>query len=437
MFGILQVFKYLTILILSILLGGGSYLGAVTFIKATTENSQSKIPDNSLTGEMELFAVTEKPIDLGFDERGFLYILNQSGTIMKCIDQDSQAQQMSKFYEMGGGNFLPNQGCSTFALHPDYLIKHTPGYGKIYISASEVAGSGNVFETIETEHHQEVIYELTNLDPNSEVFSGEKREVMRISAERADHNVFTDLTFDNVGHLYVGISDTSAQSRAIDLGSIYGKVLRVDPTKNIKKGLAYSIPERNPFYYVTSSLKEIWAYGLRQPHAIYFDPFNRSICISDTGVEGFEEINFSTTGAEFFGWNIAEGSFFVPTVTRQNVSEGIIKPQIEYSRNDEIGRNVGGFIYRGEQFPHLDGKSIFADETGQLLLSDTSAITKANEISILLESPVSGSFKVNGLKQGPSGELFLLCDSGEIYELKKYNPYKKFQRGSMMASVMW
>ena len=427
--GAISKFNCLAIFLCSMLMGGVSYLGAVTLIHNSGPLSVPSLfsDKKALTGEMELFAVTKKPVDLSFDKNGTIYLLDHSGQIIRCTtNEESDTQQLSKFFDVGTRS-------SALAFHPDYLIQYTPGYGKIYISCAEVAGTGTAFEPLKNEQHQEVIYELSNLDPEGIAFAGDIREVLRVSAEQSHDRVITDLTFDNVGHLYIGITDTVSESRAADLGSIYGKVLRIDPTEDKENGGAYSIPDRNPFFYVSSSLKELWSYGLRDPHSICHDPFQGTICISDTGEEMFEEINFSQGGAEFFGWNIAEGSFFVPAIEGQPVSEGVITPKVEYSRHNGLGRNVGGIIYRGERFPHLDGKSIFADESGRLMISDAGLNKHASKISLLLEG--LDGVKVNSLKQGPSGEMFLLCDSGEIYELTKHNPYKKFSRGSMLAMI--
>lgn len=438
------MFRYALVFIASMVVGAAVYLGAVG-INHNFGNKEKVqmigdllMREDSLAGELNLFAVTEKPVDLGFDSRGFFYFLNQNGEIIQCIrSEETETQLMTKFYRMQNSKFLEDKGCSAIAFHPDYLVHGTQGYGKFYLACAEKKDSGLSFEEVENETHQEVIYELTNTNMEAERFSGPKREVMRLSVVKgARESILTDLTFDQRGFLYIGVTDTPDKSRAADVGSLYGKVLRIDPLEDAINEEPYTIPRSNPFYYVKDSLPELWSYGLHNPHTINHDSFHNWICISDTGKEMYEEINLSNAGAEFFGWDLAEGSFFTPASNRQPVTEGVTTPQVEYSRETVLGRNIGGIIYRGERFPQLDGKTIFADEDGRLMTAQMTPGKKVRHINLLIKSSEGGRVKAKSLKEGPSGEMYMLCDTGEIYELQKSNPYKSWRRGAMMACVL-
>jgi hypothetical protein len=438
----------------SIIFGGVAYLAANLAADLATDlaivfNISGKGDDNPIgnvqltntkfDGAFKLYAVTEKPVDLGYDENGSLYFLSQTGEIVKSTFDLGNRRQLCKFFNVASQNFLEEAGCSAIAFHPDFANQHTRGYGKFFVSVAEKIGAGQSFEDVDIEHHQEVIYEFTSSDHYSNEFTGKRREVLRLSGlPNIKGSVITDLTFDHRGLLYIGVADSfeTDKSKASDLESVYGKVLRIDPLFDVERNTPYRVPRSNPFYLVKNSLSELWSYGLRNPHTVTYDPFREWVCISDTGKDLLEEFNVSHFGAEFFGWNLSEGSYFYPPSQKHAVSEEITSPQIEYARGGSVGRNVGGMIYRGERFPFLDGKAIFADETGQLLVGEVTPNRNTRKLDVL---KANGEIKgaVKSMKVGPSGELFVFCEDGKIFELEKARPMMRhyYTRRPMVAMV--
>ena len=399
-------------------------LGASLFTRALVDPNLSlqigsiELEPTGFDGELKLYAVAHQPVDLGFDGSGALYLLNQTGSIVK---KGINQAEHSKFHQVERPNFIPAAGCSAVAFHPDFLNKKNRGFGKFYLALAEKKGSGKTAFRCEEPDHQEVVVEFTTRDPLASRFEGSIREVLRIDVPaKLDGNALTDLTFDHRGLLYIGIADSLApeKSSASNLESIHGKVLRINPLEDNQKKRPYGVPRSNPFFLVSNSLPELWSYGLRKPHSVSYDPFREWICISDTGQDLLEEINVSAFGAEFFGWNLSEGSYFYPLSDIHATGEGIVSPQIEYARGRGVGKNVGSVIYRGERFPYLDGKAVFADETGRLLAATVEPDKTTNKLHILKPGgDLTGN--VISLKEGPSGELFFFCDTGEIFELSK------------------
>jgi putative heme-binding domain-containing protein len=99
------------------------------------------------------------------------------------------------------------------------------------------------------------------------------------------------------GKLYVALGDQTAGKPAQDLGTLQGKMLRLD-----RDG---SIPLDNPF---ASSLRgkprAIWALGLRNPFTFAVQPETGRIFINDVGGVA-EEINEGFAGANY-GWPAVE-----------------------------------------------------------------------------------------------------------------------------------
>lgn len=438
----------IAIFLLSVLFGAVLHTGINVYDALATVNETPEpvigdvvINDAKFDGEFKLFAVTENPVDLGFDKDGTIYFLGETGAIVKSTFDEEKRRQLSSFYTIETANFLPGTGCSAIAFHPDFSTKHSRGYGKFFVALAESKGSGAAFEKVDGEKHQEVIYEFTATDHLSGDFTGSNREVIRISGlPDVEGNVIKDLTFDHRGLLYVGICDSpeTQNSKASNLQSVYGKVLRIDPLRDETLSRPYRIPGSNPFFLVKNSLSELWSYGLRDPHTVSYDPFREWVCISDTGQDMLEEINVSHFGAEFFGWNLSEGSFFYPPAGKHVVGDEISSPQIEYARSSIVGRNVGGVIYRGERFPYLDGKAIFVDEGGQLLTAEVAPEKHTKKLNILKPfGEIKG--EVKSMKSGPDGELFVLCENGKIFELSKTRPMLRHQRrhSAMLAKLSW
>ena len=81
-----------------------------------------------------------------------------------------------------------------------------------------------------------------------------------------------------------------ARGNAQNLGSLLGKILRIDPRPS--GGRAYSVPRSNPFVGRSGARGEIYAYGLRNPWRFSFDRRTGDLSIGDVGQGDVEEIDF-------------------------------------------------------------------------------------------------------------------------------------------------
>lgn len=385
-------------------------------------------------GELHLVAVANDPVDLSFTKGRTVYLLNRDGTVMEKALSDRDCRKLTLFRDVRTEPFLEEYGCSAIAFHPDFSREETAGFGKFYVAlAEEKEGDASTFDDLEKASHQEVIYEMTR---QSHL---EHREVLRIDVPGGTRSpLITDLSFDRHGHLYIGVSDLIGcrNSRATDISSIYGKVLRVDPLPDAERQSPYRIPESNPFVFLENSYHEIWSYGLRQPHSVSYDPFRDCVCISDTGADSFEELNISNLGAEFFGWNLAEGSFLYPPEELRSAGVEVDLPSVEYARSVRLGKIVGGLIYRGQRFPHLEGKLVFAEESGMLLSASIKRNEPTSRMEVLLSREKTGR-PARRMVSGPGGEVFLFGEDGRVFELNKSRPIVEsdYRKGAMVACL--
>jgi len=161
-------------------------------------------------------------------------------------------------------------------------------------------------------------------------------------------------------------SSASRIERGIDaqnLGSLYGKLLRVD----VDTGDPYVIPPSNPFADQPGARPEIWAYGLRNPWRFSFDRLTGDLWIGDVhqvdeGSQSREVVDFqpaSSAGGENYGFPIQE-AFHCSGADPACRPPGVTLPIIGYEHNMNCSV-TGGYVYRGPTATNLVGTYLFGD----------------------------------------------------------------------------
>jgi len=166
------------------------------------------------------------------------------------------------------------------------------------------------------------------------------------------------LIFGPDGNLWIGLGDGGADGDPLghsqDAASLLGAIVRLD----VDHGTPYVIPPSNPYSDGVEGAQEVWATGLRNPWRVSFD--SGHVIIADVGQAGFEELNvvpIADSGANF-GWPVREGhGCFDAVVCR---SAGLTPPSLEIAREGMCAL-IGGFVYRSDTIPELNGRYIFGD----------------------------------------------------------------------------
>ncbi len=419
---------------LSLLLGVVCYVGTR---KVATEkqlaaelpliNGSEVIQDSLiLNATPHLLARTNAPVDIASDVLGNFYVLQKDGDIVRISPSETGMTVSTRYAKLATANTAGGIGFSAIALHPQFHVKKSPGYGRFYVVGAETAGSGTPDFAPEFgndgEDHQDVVYEFQTIDPLLGNFKGSSREVVRFSQPGAENNV-ESIAFDHLGQLYLGVGDgsnsevthTGPSKNASSLTSAYGKILCINPLGDNSANGQYGIPETNPFCRISDSVPELWAFGLRNPHSLHYDPFQGSLNIGDTGIDGTEEINVSRLGGEHFGWDLSEKSALFDRSLRAQLKEIVTNPTLK----TKTGRANGNVIYRGENFPALAGRIIMTNDKGQVLCGNTTTGMKYDSSVSLVKVPGLGDRALTGLKTTLDGELIVLCEDGSIFEIRK------------------
>lgn len=307
-----------------------------------------------------------------------------------------------------GGSFIGETGTTGIAIHPDFSSIGSYGYGKFYTITSEPQNSGTAdFPTSGNNSHQAVVREWdvspivgdAGVNSLSAVATSDSREILRMDRSGNFHGMF-DLAFDDDHLLYITSGDGGIQYdpnlRAQNLSNLYGTVIRIDPDPTAHSLVrtsantgqpAYSIPDSNPFNgddvdevklhnlpagSQSVTLAEIYAYGVRSPWRLTMDRGdamgnNRGdLYLGDVGQNDFEEVTRlpAGEGGLNLGWPYREGKHIHTGPPNHMAPAGFtsLDPTFEFVHDDGDGFTVvGGFVYRGEAIPELQGKYVFAD----------------------------------------------------------------------------
>jgi hypothetical protein len=300
--------------------------------------------------------------------------------------------------------------------------------------------------------YESILIEWTDTDIKNSTFEGTAREIMRVGFNFALHPM-GDLLFnplaragsEDYGNLYITMGDGLAgetpgvtHNTPQRLDALNGKILRITPDINLRpKDMLspngrYRIPSTgpnaNPFVSVPNAHGEIYAYGLRNPHRMNWDPVSNTLFADHIGNHSWESVIIVVKGANY-GWAEREGpeqEFIKPGPTNGRTGSQsepfVVFPSLDrltvtgldepvtptyrvagYSHRD--GDAIGsGYVYRGKLMPQLVGKYIFTDiTTGRFFYTNLSEMLAAkgdrdkaapiHEIQIMYKSPYDPSLK--------------------------------------------
>jgi len=329
---------------------------------------------------------TFRPLQTKQKER--LFVADLRGVLFEIMDGKPHP-----FLDMNQwvGNFIDRpglgSGLGSFAFHPEFERN-----GLLYTTHTEPANTQKAdFAVPEGAKStlQWVISEWQMEDPNAGVFAGQRRELLRVDMVTGIHG-FQDLTFNptakpgsaDYGLLYLGIGDGGAALAGHpeicqNETSIWGSIIRIDPSGNNGKNKNYGIPKDNPYADQPNKVGEIWSRGFRNPHRIAWNEKGEKMLVSNIGQHSVEEVNLISKGGDF-GWPYREGSFVFDVNANpemvypldQEEKGSFLNPVIQYD-HDEGNAVSGGYFYWGKKIPSLKGKYIFGDiARGTLFMAD-------------------------------------------------------------------
>ena len=332
-------------------------------------------------------------------DRRRLFVVEQGGTIrvMRAGRRLAQPFLDIRSIVTAGGE----QGLLSMAFAPDYATTR-----RFYVNYTDRAGVQRVVE------YRRSRSSADRADRSS------ARTVLRYDDLEANHNGGL-VIFGPDRLLYIGTGDGGggndqhgARGNSQDLGSLLGKILRIDPRRS--GGRPYRIPASNPFAGRSGARGEIYSYGLRNPWRFSFDRSTGDLTIGDVGQNAIEEIDFARKGAARganYGWRPWEGR-------RRNFQEpadGHVPPVLELSHDAGNCSVTGGCVVRDRGVPALLGRYVYGDLCKGELRSAKLAPGSATG-----DAAIPGVAKVDQISsfgEDARGRVYVVSLNGPIYRL--------------------
>jgi glucose/arabinose dehydrogenase len=253
------------------------------------------------------------------------------------------------------------------------------------------------------------------LGASEDIADSESEEIILTVEQPFSNHNGGQLAFGPDGFLYIAMGDGGSGGDPLGSGqngnTLLGKMLRIDVESGTKP---YAIPDTNPFLLTAEFRPEIWALGLRNPWRFSFDRETGDLYIADVGQNQFEEVNVqfaSSTGGENYGWNIMEALHcFNSTSCEQS---GLTTPVLEYGQSQGDKSITGGLVYRGKEFPRMQGMYFFAD----FVSGRMAGLRWTNnqwQSSVLANT----EFSISSFGEDGAGHLYLVDLSGSIYRIE-------------------
>jgi glucose/arabinose dehydrogenase len=285
-------------------------------------------------GFNDIIGMTYRPDDTR------MYVTATEGTIFAINDNGSgstsavpwfnasAALQSATGRSMSGDS--GQRGLQSVAFHPDFGNVGTPGYGKLYTTMLENRPTNPASPTFKYLGNSTygggggdgVLAEWTFNHATGQVTTNSYRELFRVNMANYDHpikqakfNPYAQPGDEDYGLLYMTHGDSNNQDSLgndpQDRGDLMGKMIRINPLQSGAN--RYTIPATNPFASSVDPnvLKEVYAYGMRNPHVFSFNPDDQGnihILVGDIGRDNIEEVNLVQPGHNY-GWTKREGTF--------------------------------------------------------------------------------------------------------------------------------
>ncbi|HET9604703.1 MAG TPA: PQQ-dependent sugar dehydrogenase [Gemmatimonadales bacterium] len=292
------------------------------------------------------------------------------------------------------------QGLLGLAFHPDYASN-----GRFFVDYTDTNGDTRIVQ-----YH--VSSDANTADPAS------AHILLTVEQPYSNHNG-GQLAFGPDGDLFIGMGDGGSggdpQGHGQDAGDLLGSLLRID----VDSDTGYAIPADNPWVDSSGARGEVWSIGLRNPWRFSFDRGNGDLYIADVGQNEIEEVNVSPSaggrsrgrGANY-GWNIMEGNSCFSSGSCDR--SGLVLPVTQYTHAD--GCSVtGGYVYRGDAIPSLQGTYFYADFCSGWVRSFRFEDGTATEQRSWPSLAPGGS--VPSFGEDARGELYLMSADGGVYRV--------------------
>lgn len=325
------------------------------------------------------------------DKPNVWYVVEQAGRIIR-LQSDNGKLKHSVFIDIRHRvESGPNEaGLLGMAFDPKFSEN-----GRFYLSY-----------TRDDDSLESVLSRFISRDMGLSGEAGKEQILLKTEQPYSNHNG-GDIHFGPDGYLYLGLGDGGSAGDPDENGqntqTLLGTLMRLDVSG--KQG--YQIPNDNPF--VNGGGKaEIFAYGLRNPWRWSFDRKTGELWLADVGQNAWEEVNRIERGGNY-GWDLREGKH---CYSGDCDRAGLIDPVTEYS-HDEGCSITGGYVYRGDAIPSLQGTYLYGDYCSGTIWGFNTDSRKSANGKVMLRTGLN----ISSFGEDNDGEIYVIDLGGKIYRI--------------------
>lgn len=357
---------------------------------------QTRAPEIQTATEIEVTQIAEgfaRPWAVAFLPDGRMLVTEKHAGKLYIVTPDGKkSPPVAGVPRVDGGG---QGGLLDVELAPDYATSKL-----IYLSYYEPREGGNGLAVARARLHDGAKPKLSEV----KVIFG-----MQPTLE-SDKHAGGRLVFAPDGKLFVTLGERSVmegRKQARDLGSHFGKIVRILPDG--------SVPKDNPFVDRKGARPEIWTLGHRNILAADFDQRGR-LWVVEMGPQGGDELNLIERGKDY-GWpTIGYGEEYSGQPIHESTEAPGLEQPVYYW--DPVISPGALTIYSGDLFPNWKGDFLIAGLSSRALVRLTVKDHRVVGEERLL---TDRGERVREVVQGPEGALYLLTD-GDNGKLLKLTP---------------
>lgn len=341
--------------------------------------------------------------------RQCIYVVERSGKVLR-VNPDSGFIEPKPFLDISRlVRVGAEQGLHAIAFHPDFAKN-----GRLFAH----------YNSARSDKGNSIVAEFRG--KSCDVANGKPIKPFRLNEVQAfSNNNGGWMGFGPDGFLYVALGDGGGISPGDPNGigqsksARLSKILRLD----IDRGREAVAPKSNPYAKKKRGFDRLtWAWGLRDPRRASFDRKTGDLWIGDVGQDRFEEVNQipagvtqETKAALNFGWSDMEGD---QCHNLPDCDPGSYEPPVHfYDKAPPHGGITGGYVYRGEAIPGLEGVYLFSDlSSGYIWGIDADAVAAGQPAvaHLLLDAPQG----IVSFGEDEDGELYVVAADGSVYRIE-------------------
>lgn len=378
-----------------------------------------------------------------------MVLIEKNGVIRLFPNRPNVATaEVKTFLDMTGSIYTSSDsGMTAIAFHPEFGVPGSTNRGYVYITykwrPNPDLGANGAFS----------YYRLSRFTvPDGTMVADTNSEVLMLQQfDQQEWHDSGNLMFGQDGYLYFGVGDEGGANDQYNVTQVINErlmsgIFRVDVNKNPTNSHAiirqpfhhpntpagwpesfstnYFVPNDNPFVNTNgTNLEEFYALGFRNPYRFSQDLVTGRIWVGDVGQSTREEVDILSPGKNY-QWAFMEGIVAGPKARPGTVIGTEQAPLWDYPHASGDGCIIGGYVYRGTNFPGLVGKYIAADnDSGRIwAVASTNGTTLDSAVSIASMPPGSVYGGTSTVGQDANGELYFVkiggVGAGQIYKLK-------------------